>query len=58
MGFPTNTAAVTHQSSVGLALVAESKDQDDGENSQDNGEQDANIIMWLKREKKIALYTR
>lgn len=55
MGFPTNTA-VTHQSSVGLALVAESKDQDDGENSQDNGEQDANIIMWLKREKKIALY--
>lgn len=56
MGFPTNTA-VTHQSSVGLALVAESKDQDDGENSQDNGEQDANIIMWLKREKKIALYT-
>jgi len=44
---------VTHPGPVGLALVAESEDEDDGQNSEDDGEQDTHIIMWLKREKKM-----
>lgn len=40
--------AFTHPSPVRLALVAESKDEDDGQNSEDNGEQDTHVIMWLE----------
>lgn len=41
---------LTHPGSVGLALVAKSKNQDNGHNSEDDCEQDADIIVWLKRE--------
>lgn len=39
---------MTHPGSVGLALVTESNDEHDDHNGQDDGEQDADIIMWLE----------
>lgn len=53
-------AAATYPGSVGLALVATSKDQDDGENDEDDGEQDAHIIMWLKIKQRnmLSFYPR
>lgn len=45
----------TYPSSIGLALVAESKDEDDGHDSKDNGEQDTHVVMWLKMEQILII---
>lgn len=45
---PRPLRPVPHPGSVGLALVAKGKDEDDGQDSEDDGEQDPHVVMWLK----------
>ena len=49
---PWRRARRTHPGPVGLALVAESEDHDDGEDGQHDGEQDAHVVvlLWARRE--------